>query len=242
MTIKYDFNDGGEYSENNVSETSTSILSVAVFCGSREGIHPVDKLDAMYVGRALGLNGITQVYGGGDYAHMGHSSRACLEAGGLIKGYSLACFDTGKFYVQRLFETVSEDIHARKRDMLKEARAYFFLAGGTGTDDELLDVLGEQAIRLKAPSYAPEKPIIIINRRGLYDYVPKMIKAKIRSGYTDKELLKQITFVPDAKGAIAALEEKLERKFVLFDMPVYTPADERPRRQKTKPDNGMLTG
>jgi len=199
------------------------IPTVTIFAGSRTGVDPADQLDATYVGAALGLNGILLAYGGGDFGNMGHSSRACLEAGGQVKGYNLSCFTEAHDYPQKSYELICRSIAIRKEEMLAVADAYIALAGGLGTIDEVVDAMDEQYLGHLMTPPVPRKPIILINRGGLYDLLPAMLQQQVKRGYTKPEVINLLTLVPDGPAAIQEIARHYERKLRLPDVSGPTP-------------------
>jgi predicted Rossmann-fold nucleotide-binding protein len=66
--------------------TIRSIKAIAVFCGSNHGASEEFADGARALGRTLGNQGITTVYGGTTTGLMGVVADAALEAGGNVHG------------------------------------------------------------------------------------------------------------------------------------------------------------
>lgn len=62
------------------------INSLAVFCGSKNGINPLFETQARELGLLLGSKKITLIYGGGNKGIMGAVSNAVLEKKGKVVG------------------------------------------------------------------------------------------------------------------------------------------------------------
>lgn len=214
----------GQFNEGTLNKKP---LTVAVFSGSRTGIDPADKEDAIYVGKALGMNGICLAYGGGNSGNMGFSSAACLEAGGLVRGFNLSCFAEAYYYPQKSYEVVCRSIAIRKEEMLALADAYIALGGGLGSLDEIVDAANEQCLAGYMTPPVAKKPIILINRGGLYDDLPKLFEAQIRRGYTSKNVPGLITYVSDGQGAIRELAKHFGMNMRL--LPEFTVQRRAPR-------------
>lgn len=180
--------------------------TVTIFCASSMGTNPGFAEDARNVGIALAKNKWRLVYGGGDFGLMGIVSQAALNQGGEIKGILPPLFDQASDYPQKQFETHSADIFERKKMMLEEADAYIVLAGGFGTLDELAEAGCEQYLASYKTPPEPAKPIIIINRGGLYDSYITQLKAMVGAGLAHEKIMDMFTFVKDGKEAIKALK------------------------------------
>jgi uncharacterized protein (TIGR00730 family) len=66
--------------------TQPSIKEVAVFCGASVGNDPIFVKHAEELGRILGENGVSLIYGAGRLGIMGKLADAALEAGGKVIG------------------------------------------------------------------------------------------------------------------------------------------------------------
>ena len=116
--------------------------SVCLFCGSRTGLNPLFVDEARRLGRLLAGGGHRLVYGAGDRGLMGEAARAMQEAGGRILGVipqHLVDWEVGKSDLDQFF--VPETMHERKKLMFERSDAVIALPGGTGTLDELIEVL-----------------------------------------------------------------------------------------------------
>ncbi|MGH3248924.1 MAG: LOG family protein, partial [Trebonia sp.] len=65
---------------------SSSLASVAVYCGSNRGADPRFAASAAALGRTLADRGIALVYGGGNVGLMGAVADAVLGGGGKVHG------------------------------------------------------------------------------------------------------------------------------------------------------------
>ncbi|MGB1027035.1 MAG: LOG family protein, partial [Rhodospirillaceae bacterium] len=73
--------------ESAANSTPTgSLRALCVFCGASEGTNPAYMAAAERLGRQLGEQGITLVFGAGNVGIMGQVARATLGAGGSVIG------------------------------------------------------------------------------------------------------------------------------------------------------------
>ena len=116
------------------------IRTVCVYCGSGPGSDPVFAESAARLGRAMALQGIGLVYGGGNVGLMGTVARAVLDHGGHVTGIIPEFLKSRERMLEDVQETiVVPDMHVRKRLMFDRADAFVALPGGIGTLEELVE-------------------------------------------------------------------------------------------------------
>jgi len=191
---------------------------LGVYLGSSmDPEHPQDQhtaTEAKIIGAGMAQRDITLVYGGGSRGLMGVVSKACLDAGGNIEGYLLPEFvqsddEEDGNYPQKPYDRVVHDINTRKDSMYTQSDGFFILPGGIGTDEELMDILGKQYLQTYwDESHAEDlKPIIIVNVDDHYQWFEDRIDNLIHRKKANPEAKKLFKLVPDAKAALAALDE-----------------------------------
>jgi uncharacterized protein (TIGR00730 family) len=178
--------------------------SVCLFCGSRTGLNPIFVDEARRLGRQLAVGGHRLVYGAGDRGLMGEAARAMQEAGGRILGVipqHLVDWEVGKSDLDEYF--VTETMHERKKLMFERSDAVIALPGGTGTLDELIEVLTWRQLGLHG------KPIVLVNLAGYWDPLLALIDHTIAQGFAEERFKAFLTLVPDAPAAVQAVESLL---------------------------------
>ena len=116
--------------------------SVCAFCGFSFGVDPAHEEGVRRLGRTLAEAGITLVYGGGNVGLMGTVADAALDAGGEVIGVipkSLMQREIGHPGLTKLH--VVGSMHERKAMMADLSDGFVALPGGTGTLEELFEVL-----------------------------------------------------------------------------------------------------
>ena len=182
------------------------LYSVCLFCGSRTGLKPGFVDEARRLGRCLAVRGHRLVYGAGDRGLMGETARAMQEAGGRILGVipqHLVDWEVGKSDLDECF--VTETMHERKKLMFDRSDAVIALPGGTGTLDELIEVLTWRQLGLHG------KPIVLANLEGYWDPLLRLIDHTIEQGFAEHRFKAFLTVVPDAVAAVEAVESLLMR-------------------------------
>ncbi|MBU3814758.1 MAG: TIGR00730 family Rossman fold protein [Candidatus Bacteroides intestinipullorum] len=138
--------------------------TVCVYCASSTKIDPAYTEAARCLGTLLGSRGIRVVNGAGNMGLMGTVSDAALAAGGRVTGVIPRFMVEQRWHHTGLSELiVTEDMHERKRTMLRLADAVIALPGGCGTLEELLEAITWKQLGLYL------NPIVILNLKGYYD-------------------------------------------------------------------------
>lgn len=138
--------------------------TVCVYCASSTKIDPAYTEAACCLGTLLGSRGIRVVNGAGNMGLMGTVSDAALAAGGRVTGVIPRFMVEQRWHHTGLSELiVTEDMHERKRTMLRLADAVIALPGGCGTLEELLEAITWKQLGLYL------NPIVILNLKGYYD-------------------------------------------------------------------------
>jgi uncharacterized protein (TIGR00730 family) len=113
-----------------------------VFCGSGVGRRPEYVEHAVDLGRMLAQRGVTVVYGGASVGLMGALAEAALGEGGEVIGViprRLVEMEVAHAGLSCLH--VVETMHERKAMMAGLADVVIAMPGGTGTLDELFELL-----------------------------------------------------------------------------------------------------
>ena len=117
-------------------------MNITVYMGSNPGKNPAYKKAAEELGRFIGENGHTLVYGGSDAGLMGVVADAVLEAGGHIIGVfpkNLKGIEGMHPRLDKLIETV--DIRMRRAKMIALGDVFIALPGGPGTIEEISEIM-----------------------------------------------------------------------------------------------------
>ena len=119
-----------------------TIRRVTVYASSSNGLAPVYYEAAAQLGSVLARAGLEIVYGGGGVGLMGAMADRALAEGahvhGVIPGF-LNTVEHGHGGLPRL--EVVPDMRERKRRMIEDSDAVISLPGGTGTLEELMEVI-----------------------------------------------------------------------------------------------------
>lgn len=155
---------------------------VAVYCGSANGTDPRFLAEARQLGAALAARNLGMVYGGSHLGLMGAVADAALAGGAEVVGVLpdvLADKEIAHAGLTRL-ELVST-MHKRKARMVELADAFLVLPGGSGTLDELMEVVTWAQLGIH------NKPCVLINTAGYWDLFLRFLDSTVAAGFIKPE-------------------------------------------------------
>jgi uncharacterized protein (TIGR00730 family) len=157
---------------------------VLVFCASSASCDPTYHAAAASLGHALASAGDTLVYGGGAVGSMGAMADAALAQGGSVVGVIPHFMRELEWAHAGLTELqLVEDMHERKREMLRRADAVVALPGGSGTFEELFEAITQKRLGFFS------KPIIVFNQNGFYDPLFSLLKRSVEERFMNEKHL-----------------------------------------------------
>lgn len=155
---------------------------ICVYSSSSNSIDATYFEIATELGRAIALNKDVLLFGGGMRGLMGATATAVYENGGKIIGViPQALNQKGVVYETCNELIVTEDMRKRKSVMDTRSDAFIALPGGFGTFEEVLEM-----ITLKQLKYH-NKPIVILNGNGYYDFMLKQFDQIIDQHFAKPE-------------------------------------------------------
>ncbi len=152
-------------------------MRIAVFLGSSLG-PPSHQEATVALGRAVAEAGHGIVYGGAHVGSMGLLADAALAAGGEVVGVipqHLVDREVGHTGLTRL-ELVGS-MHERKARMAELADAFVALPGGTGTLDELVEIITWSQLGLHA------KPVALYDVDDFWSPFLALLDHMLTTGY-----------------------------------------------------------
>jgi uncharacterized protein (TIGR00730 family) len=154
------------------------LASIAVYCGSSNGVDPSYVRCAHDFGALLADEGIALVYGGGNVGLMGAVADGALRAGGEVHGVITEALRVKELAHLELTSLVVVDtMHERKAAMADRADAFVALPGGFGTFDELFEVITWTQLGIH------EKPCGMLNHKGFFDDLVAFIDKTTAAGF-----------------------------------------------------------
>src|SRR5690349_9861337 len=111
-----------------------AILSLAVFCGSKNGKNPLFIQHAVQLGKLLAENNVTLIYGGGSAGIMGVVADSVMQEGGKVTGFIPKLLLEWEVQHRSITELIiCDDMHERKKRIYSVCDAAIILPGGFGT-------------------------------------------------------------------------------------------------------------
>ena len=167
-------------------------MNITVYLGANEGREPALKTAVCELGTWIGEHGHTLVYGGSRVGLMGAVAASTLAAGGKIIGVEPRFFIEQELQLDGLTELiVTEDMTDRKTKMIELGDAFIAFPGGTGTLEEIAEVMSRVALgQLDAPC-------ILYNLNGYYDGLRTQLAHMIELGLSSEARQRGIYFADD---------------------------------------------
>ena len=178
-------------------------MNITVYLGANEGNDPALGRAVHELGQWIGGNGHTLVYGGSKTGLMGEIAKSVLDAGGEVTGVEPQFFMDEGFQYDGLTELiVTKDMAERKGKMIQLGDAFIALPGGTGTLEEIAEVMSKVSLKQL------DAPCILYNLNGYYDDLRAVLGYMIEKGLASPERQEGIYFAED----LAQIQTILEKK------------------------------
>ena len=180
-------------------------MNVTVFIGASLGGDQMYEFEAKALGKWIGENGHRLVYGGSKIGLMGVLADSVLEHGGEVIGVETAFFLEQKMQHDNLTELiVTESMAERREKMIELGDAFIAFPGGTGTLEEISDVISQKK------QGRTEKPAAILNIEGFYDPLKAMLKKMVEEGFLNERDLRKVVFSKNVESAAWHLEHSVK--------------------------------
>jgi TIGR00730 family protein len=152
--------------------------NICVYCASSTQIKESYFDAAERLGSIFAKNNIKLIYGAGNMGLMGKVADSALSNGGKVTGVIPQFMCNENWHHQGLTELiVVETMHERKDKMAELADAVVALPGGTGTLEELLEIITWKQLGIF------DKPIIILNTDGYYNPLLDLLENAIKGNF-----------------------------------------------------------
>ncbi len=165
-------------------------MNITVYLGANIGKDEIYRNEIAELGRWIGRKGHRLIYGGSSIGLMGVLADGVLSAGGEVVGVEPLFFVESEFQHDKITKLiVTEDMPERKKIMIDEGDAYIAFPGGTGTLEEISEV-----ISLVKLGFC-HKPCILYNLNGFYNDLKAQLERMTDEGFVDRAELKGVSFV-----------------------------------------------
>lgn len=173
---------------------------IAVFCGSRAGVHPAYAAAAVAAGAAIADRGCELVYGGSHVGLMGLAADAALARGARVTGVIPASMVDRELAHRGITDLrIVGSMHERKALMAGLADAFLVLPGGMGTLDELCEILTWAQLGFHA------KPVGLVDVRGYWQPFLAFLDSSVVEGFLRPDDRTRLRCTADAGALVDAL-------------------------------------
>ena len=157
-------------------------MNITVYLGANPGNDPALREAVRALGRWIGESGNALVYGGSKSGLMGELAQSVLDAGGDVTGVEPQFFIDECLQCDGLTELiVTRDMSERKAKMIELGDAFIAFPGGTGTLEEITEVMSKVSLRHL------DAPCILYNLNGYYDSLRALLQHMIEKGLSSEE-------------------------------------------------------
>ncbi len=164
-------------------------MNITVYCASQFGTNPHFAECAAELGAWIAEENHTLVYGGGQVGLMGVLADTALADGGYVIGVIPEFLATTEQVHPNTNEMIHvEDMSQRRNLMIEKGDAYIALPGGTGTLEEISEVLSHKRLGIL------KGPCIFYNVDGFYDSLQEMLQKMVDCDLYPKKAFEDICF------------------------------------------------
>ena len=177
-------------------------MNITVYLGANKGNDDSLERAVQELGQWIGDSGHALVYGGSKTGLMGILAESAVESGGKVTGVEPEMFIQSEVQYDGVIELiVTKDFPERKRKMIELGDAFIAFPGGTGTLEEIAEVISQTALEQL------DAPCILYNLNGYYDGLKALLFHMIEMGLSTEERQKQIYFAENLADIKAILGE-----------------------------------
>ena len=175
-------------------------MNITVYLGADSGNDPALGTAVEALGKWLGESGNTLVYGGSKSGLMGRLACSVLETGGRVIGVEPQLFIDRELQYDGITELiVTRDMAERKAKMIELGDAFIAFPGGTGTLEEIAEVMSRVSLRQL------DAPCILYDLNGYYTGLRILLQHMIEMGLSSESRQQGIRFAHDLEQIKALL-------------------------------------
>lgn len=188
-----------------MDKAPANIRRVTVYASSSDGLDDDYYEAAARLGTALGRAGLEIIYGGGGVGLMGAIADSALSAGANVHGVIPGFLNTVEHGHQNLTRLeVVADMPERKRRMIEGSDAVISLPGGSGTMEEMFEVITMKRLGQFLG------PIILLNTKGYYDRLATFLGHAVSERFMSDRHLQMWSLVNEPEQVLQAMHEATE--------------------------------
>ena len=174
-------------------------MNITVYLGSFDGNDDSLRDAVRELGEWIGESGNALVYGGSKIGLMGVLAESVIKSGGRATGVEPGFFIDKVLQSDELTELiVTENMSDRKAKMIELGNAFIALPGGTGTLEEIAEIMSAVSLGLI------KAPCIVYNHNGYYDSLKAQLEKMVEKGLSSADRQEGIYFA-DSIGEITEI-------------------------------------
>lgn len=184
-------------------------MNITVYLGASPGRSEKYRTAVEELGAWIGENGHRLIYGGSRTGLMGSLAEAALGTGASVTGVEPSFFVESELQLEGLTELiVTETMSERRQKMIDLGDAFIAFPGGTGTLEEISEVISLACIAfLNEGKEGKKRPCILYNLDGYYDELKQLLEKMIREGFSTEERQSGICFAGSLEEIAEILSE-----------------------------------
>jgi len=186
--------------ETHPNKAPDPIRRVTVYASSSNALAPEYYDAAARLGTVLGRAGLDIVYGGGGVGLMRAMADNALAEGAHVHGvipHFLNTVEHGHKSLSRL--EVVADMRERKQRMIADSHAVVSLPGGSGTFEEVFEVLTLKRLGLFLG------PVVLVNTRRYFDRFADFLQHSVNERFMSERHLQMWSLVDEPEEVIDAM-------------------------------------
>jgi uncharacterized protein (TIGR00730 family) len=190
---------------NSFTTAPDGIRRVTVYASSSNALAEDYYHAASRLGTVLGRAGLEIAYGGGGVGLMRAMADHAMAEGAHVHGvipHFLNTVEHGHKSLSTL--EVVEDMRERKHRMLADSHAVVSLPGGSGTFEELFEVLTLKRLGLFLG------PVVLVNTRGYFDRFADFLRHAVAERFMSDRHLDMWSLVAQPEDALQAMHDAAE--------------------------------
>ncbi len=165
-------------------------MNITVYLGANQASSDRFISATKELGEFIGKRGDTLVYGGSKMGMMGILADSVLASGGKVIGVEPRVFVENELQHGAITELiVTEDMQERKAKMIELGDVFIALPGGTGTLDEISEVMSLVSLNIIDP------PCILCNIDGYFNGLKALLETMISYDLSSEKRQSRIHFV-----------------------------------------------
>ena len=168
-------------------------MNITVYLGANMGTDKTYAMEAKALGTWIGSAGHRLIYGGSRAGLMGILADAVLEAGGEVIGVEPSFFIDAEVQHEGITQLIVTDT-------MTERRARMIELGGTGTLEEISEVISAKKLGQMS------KPVVVLNIEGYYDHLEALFRKMVEEGFLTRREMEKTFFARTVESAAWHIE------------------------------------